>query len=158
MGRKPKDDKPIPPKSAEQLAAEAAAENTNQPPPGTDQGNTQTEIVKRTRKRRETVPDEPPPEIPIQAYEIAFKVPFNIVGMIRKCPTWALTDEEAKQLAEYCKPAIDYYLIPYIGKHFIGISAISALIGIVIAKAQAEETYRAQQKDKGESKPAEKTE
>jgi hypothetical protein len=138
--KKPIKEIPPPPrKTIQELAQEAISEQS--------QLNMAPEPQKRKRRTKAEIEADMRgsagggAEIPLSVVQKCFEVPFAVIGDIRGCSTWALTPEESLGLAEAMKPAIDQYVIPWVGEHFVLVTAFMALGSIAISKVHAEHIY-----------------
>lgn len=130
---------PPPPKSLDELAAEATTESTVE----SDQKDIEFEPEKkRKRRRRQDVEMEQHFDTPISVVSASCKAIFTIAAVIRKCPVWRLSDDEANELAVQLKPAWDSYVAPYAGKYGALVAALTALVSVAVDKAQKEKEWK----------------
>ena len=120
---------------------------------GTDEEPKKEKRGRKKGSKNKTTQEQSQDTLSVEQISSLARVPFSIVGRIRDCDTWDLTDKEANDLAVGLKPAIDKYL-PQVGDYFPIVMAISSFGAIVFAKIKQEREYFNSQV-KTESKPTE---
>ncbi len=87
-------------------------------------GDTEPPTPKRGPGRPPKPPEPEPPELTIDVVAGVVKIPFELWSISQSVKSLALTDEEAKRIAEPAKQLLEYYLpqIPVIAYAWISLS------------------------------------
>lgn len=139
--------KPLPPKSIEQIKSDVNKNGVSELTP--------TGRVKKKygpKKKPDIVTEPIPIEIPDPVLKSFLALPFRITSILSDEDAWILDKDQETNLLLGVKPAINQYVIPFIGEHFVAVLAIAAIVTISLEKGKEVKKSKIEKKLKEKEK------